>query len=80
MVERDFAFYVAIKRRDMVKNFKIRCDYKDEIELGGTLIVDDIKILEGEILRVTGKFGAIDLGITTSDLKKVIKKEVSGNE
>ena len=72
MVGHEFAFYVTLKP-NMVKDLKIRCDYKEEFEIGGTLEVDEIKIVEGEILRVAGKFGIIDLGIPMSELKKIIK-------
>ena len=58
----------------MVKDLKIRCDYREEFEFGGTLEVDEIRVVEGEILRVAGKFGVIDLGIPMSELKKIIKR------
>jgi len=67
MVKREFAFYVVM-------------NHKDEIEFGGTLEVDEIEMVEGGILRIAGKFGIIDLGISRSDLKKIIKKEVIKDE
>ena len=73
MVGHEFAFYVTLKP-NMVKDLKIRCDYRQEFEFGGTLEVDEIKMVEGEILRVAGKFGVIDLGIPVSELKKIIKR------
>ncbi len=73
MVGHEFAFYVTLKP-NMIKDLKIRCDYKEEFEFGGTLEVDEIKMVEGEILRVAGKFGVIDLGISMSELKKIVKK------
>ncbi|MCZ7406199.1 MAG: hypothetical protein O8C67_14895 [Candidatus Methanoperedens sp.] len=73
MVGHKFAFYVTLKP-NMIKNLKIRCDYREEFEFGGILEVDDIKIVEGEILRVAGKFGVIDLGISMSELKTIIKR------
>ncbi len=73
MVRREFAFYVTAKP-NKIKDIKIRCDYKEEFEFGGTLEVDEIKIIEGEILRVAGKFGVIDLGIPMSELKAIIKR------
>ena len=79
MIGNEFAFYVTLKP-NMIKDLKIRCDYKKEFEFGGTLEVDEIKIVEGEILRVAGKFGIIDLGIPMSELKAIIKKEVKINE
>ena len=79
MVGHEFAFYVTLKP-DMIKNLKIRCDYKEEFEFGGTLEVDEIKIVEDEILRVAGKFGVICLGISMSELNKIIKKEGKINE
>ena len=79
MVGHEFAFYVTLKP-NMVKDLKIRCDYKEEFEFGGTLEVDEIKIVEDEILRVAGKFGVIDLGIPMSELKKIIKMEEKINE
>ncbi len=74
MIGNEFAFYVTLKP-NMIKDLKIRCDYKKEFEFGGTLEVDEIKIVEGEILRVAGKFGIIDLGIPSPELKAIIKKE-----
>ncbi len=73
MVGREFAFYVALKP-NMIKGLKIRYDYREEFEFGGTLEVDEIKMVEGEILRVAGKFGVIDLGISMSELKTIIKR------
>lgn len=74
MVGHKIAFYVTLKP-NMIKDLKIRCDYKEEFEFGGTLEVDEIKMVEGEILRVAGKFGVIDLGISSLELKTIIKKE-----
>ena len=73
MVGHEFAFYVTLKP-NMIKDLKIRCDYKEEFECGGTLEFDEIKMVEGEILRVAGKFGVIDLGISMSELETIIKK------
>ncbi len=73
MVGHEFAFYVTLKP-NMIKDLKIRCDYKEEFEFGDTLEVDEISMVEGEILRVAGKFGVIDLGISMSELKKIVKK------
>ncbi len=73
MVEHKFAFYVTLKQK-MIKDLKIRCDSREEFEFGGTLEVDEIKMVEGEILRVAGKFGIIDLCIPMSELKKIVKR------
>ncbi len=73
MVGHEFAFYVTLKP-NMIKDLKIRCDYREELEVSGTLEVDEIKMVEDEILRVAGKFGVIDLGISMSELKTIIKK------
>jgi hypothetical protein len=73
MVGHEFAFCVTLKP-STIKDLKIRCDYKEEFEFGGTLEVEEIKMVEGEILRVAGKFGVIDLGISTSELKKIVKR------
>ena len=73
MAGHKFAFYVTLKP-NKIKDLKIRCDYREEFEFGGTLEVDEIKMVEGEILRVAGKFGIIDLGIPMSELKKITKK------
>ena len=74
MAGHEFAFYVTLKR-NIIKDLKIRCDYKEELEFGGTLEVDDTKMVEDKILRVEGKFGIIDLGISMPELKAIIKKE-----
>ncbi len=74
MIGHKFAFYVTMKP-NMIKDLKIRCDYREEFEFGGTLEAEEITMVEGEILRVAGKFGVIDLGIPMSELKKIIKKE-----
>ncbi len=60
MVGREFAFCVTLKP-NKIKDLKIRCDYREELELGGTLEFDGVKMVEGEILRISGKFGVIDL-------------------
>ncbi len=73
MVGHEFAFYVTLKS-NMIKELKIRCDYRQEFEFGGTPEVDEIKTVEGGILRVAGKFGVIDLGIPMSELKTIIKR------
>ncbi len=73
MVGHEIAFYVTLKP-DMIKDLRIRCDYREEFEFGGTLEVDEIRMVEGEILRIAGKFGVIDLGISMSELKTIIKK------
>ena len=73
MIGHKFAFYVTLKP-NMIKDLKIRCDYREELEFGGTLEVDEIKMVEGEILRITGKFGVVDLGISMSELETIIKK------
>lgn len=75
MVGHEFAFYVTFKP-NMIHDLKIRCDYKEEFEFGGTLEVDEIIMVEDEILRIAGKFGVIDLGISSPELKKIIEKEV----
>ena len=79
MVGHEFTFYVTLKP-NMIKDLKIRCDYREEFEFGGTLEVDEIKMVEGEILRVAGKFDVIDLGISMSELKTIIKKRGEINE
>ncbi len=79
MIGHKFAFYVTLKP-DMIKDLKIRCDYREEFEFGGSLEVDEIKMVEGEILRVAGEFGVIDLGISRSELKTIIKKRGEKNE
>ncbi len=77
----EFAFYVTLKP-NTIKDLKIRCDYREEFELGGTLEVDEIKMVEGEILRVAGKFGVRDLGIPMSELTAIIQtaRKHSGEE
>ena len=72
MVGHKFAFYATLKP-NMIKDLKFRCDYKEEFEFGGILEVDEITMAEDEILRVAGKFGVINLGISLSELKKIIK-------
>ncbi len=78
MVGHVFEFYATLKRENAVKDLKIRSDFKDEIEFGGTFIADEIKMVEGNVLRVEGEFGVFDLGIPISELKNAIKnnKEV----
>ncbi len=73
MVKREFAVYVTLKP-DMIKDLKIRCDYRKEFEFGGILEIDEIMIVEDEILRITGKFGVINLGISMPELKEIIRK------
>jgi len=79
MVGHEIAFYVTLKP-NMIKDLTIRCDYKKEFEFGGILEVDEIKMVEGEILRVAGKFGVIDLGISASELKTIIQNRGEKNE
>ena len=79
MVGRQFAFYVTLKP-NTIKDLKIRCDYKEEFEFGGTLEVDEIIMVEDEILRIAGKFGVINLGISMFELKKIINKRGEKNE
>ncbi len=79
MVGHEFAFYVTLKP-NTIKDLKIRCDYKEEFEFGGILEVDEIEMVEDEILRVAGKFGVIDLGISMSELKTIIKNRGEKNE
>jgi len=73
MVGHEFAFYGTLKP-NMIKDLKIRCDYKEEFEFGGTLEVDEIRMVEGELLRIAGKFGVIDLGISSPELETIVKK------
>ena len=42
MVGHKLAFYVTLKP-NMIKDLKIRCDYREEFEFGGTLEVDEMK-------------------------------------
>ncbi len=79
MIGNEFAFYVTLKP-NMIKDLKIRCDYKEEFEFGGILEVAEIRMVEDEILRITGKFGIINLGISMSELKKIIKRRGEKNE
>lgn len=79
MVGHEFAFYVTLKP-NMIKDLKIRGDYREEFEFGGFLEVDEIKMVEDEILRIAGKFGVIDLGISMSKLKMIIKNRGEKNE
>ncbi len=75
MVGHEFVFYVTLKP-EKIKDLRIRCDYREEFEFGGTLEVEEIRMVEGEILRVAGKFGVIDLGISMPELKTIIRNEV----
>jgi len=79
MIGHEFAFYVTLKP-NMIKDLKIRCDYREEFEFGGILEVDEIKMVEDGILRVAGKFGVIDLGISMSELKTIIENRGEKNE
>ncbi len=79
MIGHEFVFYVTLKP-NMIKDLKIRCDYREEFEFGGTLEVDEIRMVEGELLRITGKFGVIDLGISMPELKTIIKNRGEKNE
>lgn len=79
MVGHEFAFYVTLKP-NMIKGLKIRCDYREEFEFGGILKVDEITMAEDEVLRITGKFGVINLGISMSELKTITKKRGEKNE
>ncbi len=79
MVGHEFAFYVTL-RPNMIRDLKIRCDYREEFEVGGILEVDEIMMAEDEILRITGNFGVINLGISMSELEKIIKKRGEKNE
>lgn len=80
MAGREISFYAVLKRRNVIKNLKIRCDCKNEIEVGGTLKVDEIGMAEGDILRIAGNFGTIDLGISMSELRDITEKEVAKGE
>lgn len=73
MVRHKISFYVTLKP-NLIKDLKVRCDYREEFELGGILDIDEIRMVEGEILRIAGKFGVLDLGISMSELKTIIKK------
>ncbi len=79
MIGHEFAFYVTLKPK-LIKDLKIRCDYREEFEFGGNLEVDEIRMVEGELLRITGKFGVIDLGISMPELKTIIKNRGEKNE
>ncbi len=80
MVESKLAFYVVLKRGKAIEDLKIRCDCKSDMELGGTLEVEEITLTEYGILRFKGEFGIIDLGLSGSDLERIIQKEVEIDE
>ncbi len=50
MLGHEFAFYVTLKP-DMIKDLKIRYDYRKESDFGVTLDVDEIKKVENDILK-----------------------------
>ena len=78
--ESEFAFSIAIRRMNMIKDLKIGSDYKNAIELSGTLRAEEISLVEDEVLRIAGKFGTIDLGLSRPELKKMLEKKVKTDE
>lgn len=70
-----FEFYATLNPKKVLKDLKLRCDYKDKIEFGGVFIADELKIVEGGILRVAGDFGVIDMGLPLQVLEKLIEKD-----
>jgi hypothetical protein len=78
--KREFAFSVAIRQMNIIKDLKIGSDYKNAIELSVTLMAEEISLVEEEVLRIAGEFGTIDLGLSRPELKKILEKKVKTDE
>jgi len=75
MVRNEFAFSVAIKDPSRIRDLKLRCDCTDEIEISGILKIDEMVLVEDCVLRISGKFGEVDLSVTRSELEKILEGE-----
>ncbi|AKB84442.1 hypothetical protein MCMEM_0389 [Methanococcoides methylutens MM1] len=74
MGDEEFAFSVAIRDLNIVKGLSLRCDCTNEVEINGMLDIGEITLIEGTVLRISGKFGEIDLSITRSKLERILKE------
>lgn len=75
MSANEFAFSVAIRKTDEIKDLKIRCDCTDEIEISGVLSIEEMSLVEDSVLRIEGRFGEIDFSLSRFELKKLLKGE-----
>ena len=74
MVDEEFAFSVAIRDLNIVKGLRVRCDCTNEVEINGILDIGEVTLIEGNVLKIAGKFGEIDLSITRSKLERILKE------
>lgn len=74
MVDEEFAFSVAVRDLNIVKKLRVRCDCTNEVEINGMFDIEEIILVEGDVLRISGRFGEIDLSITRSKLERILKE------
>ena len=72
LVEKEFAFSIALKDLDILTKIKFRCDCTNEMEISGILKVEGMVMVEDNVLRIAGKFGEIDLSITRYELETLL--------
>jgi hypothetical protein len=72
LVEKEFAFSIALKYPDTLTKIKFRCDCTNEMEISGILMIEEMTMIEDNVLRIEGKFGEIDLSITRYELETLL--------
>lgn len=73
-IEHEFAFSIAIRDFSVVRKLKTRCDCTNVMEISGILEIEELIFIESIVLRITGKFGDIDLSFDESQLKNLLLK------
>ncbi|MBN1133920.1 MAG: hypothetical protein JXA38_03190 [Methanosarcinaceae archaeon] len=80
-IEHEFAFYIAIWDFSVIRKLKTRCDCTNIIEISGILEIEELIFIESIVLRITDKFGDIDISFAESQLKNLLlKSDINENK
>ena len=74
MVEQEFAFSIAIRDFSVIRKLKTLCDCTNVMEISGILEIEELTFIEPCVLRISGKFGDIDLSFDEFQLKNLLLK------
>ncbi len=80
MIEHEFAFSAAIRDFSHIRQLKARCDCTNVIEISGILDVTEIVLSEPGVLRISGKFGDIDISTDELQMEQLRKLLLEGDK
>jgi len=80
MFEHEFAFSAAIRDLSLIRKLKARCDCTNVMEISGILDVTEIILSEPGVLRISGRFGDIDISTDELQMKQLKKLLLEGDK